>query len=489
MKKLITIIVMAAVLLTACTIENSPVVDQIITINAIIAGDTKVALGIEDEKKVSWTEDDIINLTINEVEYPFTWQEGTTFAYAGGETLPTLTQGMKITAAYANTYDITQTGLKADVGNYMALFAEKTITTEQSYGNLNLTFSHGTSILKLTLSNEDFKGKEVTDIILKANDEVIAVSTATFMGDAENGSVTVYFAIQPSSLENVKIHATCLSKEYTATMTDKTLVSGKIYKASMEVTISNDYYIDEYGINHGKGVEINGVVWAPVNCGYHAEDFKYGKLYQWGRKYGQGYDGKLYDQDGNISGEYSDNILPTLYTGPVDVTTGQSKDNENKFYRGSAGVINWTSSSKNNQLWNLGEDDAPEKTEYDPCPKGWRVPTYGELYALAQHNPSSYKDASGQIGILFSATNTSADSAVSQIFFPASGYRSGDGNGDAYYRDLRGYYWSSKSYVYSIGPYYTVTYYDARYLYFTSNNISLDHSVRANGYSVRCVQE
>ena len=65
MKKLITIIVMAAVLLTACTIENSPVVDQIITINAIIAGDTKVALGIEDEKKVSWTEDDIINLTVS----------------------------------------------------------------------------------------------------------------------------------------------------------------------------------------------------------------------------------------------------------------------------------------------------------------------------------------------------------------------------------------------------------------------------------------
>ena len=28
-------------------------------------------------------------------------------------------------------------------------------------------------------------------------------------------------------------------------------------------------YIDEYGENHGQGVEINGVVWAPVNCGYH----------------------------------------------------------------------------------------------------------------------------------------------------------------------------------------------------------------------------
>ena len=59
-------------------------------------------------------------------------------------------------------------------------------------------------------------------------------------------------------------------------------------------------YVDEYGINHGKGVEIDGVVWAPVNCGYHKSDYRYGKLYQWGRKYGQGYDGSLYDVDGNF---------------------------------------------------------------------------------------------------------------------------------------------------------------------------------------------
>ena len=39
-------------------------------------------------------------------------------------------------------------------------------------------------------------------------------------------------------------------------------------------------YIDEYGINQGAGVEIDGVVWAPVNCGYHATDYPYGKLYQ-----------------------------------------------------------------------------------------------------------------------------------------------------------------------------------------------------------------
>ena len=245
-------------------------------------------------------------------------------------------------------------------------------------------------------------------------------------------------------------------------------------------------YIDEYGINHGQGVKIGETVWAPVNCGYHAEDFKYGKLYQWGRKYGQGYDGYLYDQDGNTSGKYSDNILPAIYTGPVGDTTGQSKDNENRFYTGSAGLIDW-SSTHDAELWNAGTEDDPKKTENDPCPDGWRVPTYVELYALSQNNAIWCKDASEQIGMLFDVADASADSDVSQIFLPSAGSRSGDGGG-ASYRGLRGYYWSSKPYIYSPGPYYIVTYYDAINLYFTSSDVSMRHSVRANGYSVRCVQ-
>lgn len=64
------------------------------------------------------------------------------------------------------------------------------------------------------------------------------------------------------------------------------------------ITINNELangidYINEYGVNHGKGIIIGDIVWAPVNCGYHATDYKYGKLYQWGRKYGQGYDGSF----------------------------------------------------------------------------------------------------------------------------------------------------------------------------------------------------
>ena len=234
MKKLFTIILMAATILTACTKENIPVACQIVTINATIAGDTKVALGEgENEKKVNWTEGDVINLTIDETQYPFTWQEGTTFAYTGDAILPALTQGMQITATHASNFNSTQTGMKANVGNYMALSAEQTVTTEQSYGDLNLTFSHGTSVLKLTLSNDAFKGNDVTGITLKAGSTVVATATETFKGDADNGYVTIYFAIPSTSfnMQNVSLSATCGGNKYFGTLTNKELTSGKLYNA------------------------------------------------------------------------------------------------------------------------------------------------------------------------------------------------------------------------------------------------------------------
>ena len=57
-------------------------------------------------------------------------------------------------------------------------------------------------------------------------------------------------------------------------------ISGDIEGSETPDEPQDGDYVDEYGINHGQGVEIDGVVWAPVNCGYHATDYKYGKLYQ-----------------------------------------------------------------------------------------------------------------------------------------------------------------------------------------------------------------
>ena len=477
MKNLLTIILMAAVVLTACTKENitvtEPAVDQIVIINATIAGDTKVALGEEDEKKVNWTAGDIINLTIKEVAYSFTWQEGTTFAYTGDAILPALTQDLQITASYAPEFSTTQTGLKADVGNYMALTAEETVDTEKNYGDLNLTFSHGTSVLKLTLKNDDFKGKDVTNITLKAGATEVAKATNTFKGAEADGSVTVYLVLNPDPLTNVTIHATCDSKEYIALMRDKDVESGKIYNA----VIDYDDYIDEYGINHGHGVNIDGVVWAPVNCGYHVADYKYGKLYQWGRKYGQGY------YSSNTS--QNDAATPESETseGPVTLDDGQSESNKNIFFENSK---DWLS-IKNNGLWNSGTETSPVKTVYDPCPTGWRVPTKAELSALcANYSSWETNTANNQSGFWLSGA-TLYKQGIPQVFFSAAGYNHYYPTAPPQGRGYQGGYWSSMAdpdsdYAYSL------IIQEGGMVGFDTAEIS-DNWVRAMGFSIRCVQE
>lgn len=221
-------------------------------------------------------------------------------------------------------------------------------------------------------------------------------------------------------------------------------------------------YVDEYGINHGQGVEIDGVVWAPVNCGYHATDYKYGKLYQWGRKYGQGYDS-------------SDASVPELVAGPVSLATGQSKDNENKFYYNSSSPWDWCDTPYDN-LWNSGTEDNPVKTEYDPCPSGWRVPTYAELEGLIENYSSWTTDKNGQSGYWFSGASSYTET-VSQVFFPAVGALH-HLDGRATSRGTYGGYWSSC-------PDGTLS----KYLTFLSNILVSPSSYeRACGNSVRCVQ-
>ena len=234
-------------------------------------------------------------------------------------------------------------------------------------------------------------------------------------------------------------------------------------------------YIDEYGVNHGPGVKIGETLWAPVNCGYHKDDFKYGKLYQWGRKYGQGYSGDLYDADDNYVGEYSDKYLPELVAGPVSLATGQSKDNENNFYYNDSYPYDWCT-PQDDKLWNSGTEENPKKTEYDPCPEGWRVPTYAELESLSQNYSSWSTDKNGHSGYWFSGASPYTETAP-QVFFSAAGYRYRT-EGRTYWRGYRGFYWSSGS------TYNT----NAIGRAFGSDSVIIYYYYRADACSVRCVQ-
>ena len=238
-------------------------------------------------------------------------------------------------------------------------------------------------------------------------------------------------------------------------------------------------YVDEYGVNHGPGVEIDGVVWAPVNCGYKAatatdNGYPYGKLYQWGRKYGQGYNGDLHDIDGNIFGQISDETYPSddnMVVGPVSTSWGSDESYADKFFTVYSRPYDW-SLDQVNGLW-LGDNGS--KTKNDPCPNGWRVPTHNELVDLIYNSSQWTTNADGQVGYYFSGDNTYME-GVPHIFLPAAGSRSGNGSTGS--RGSCGRYWSST----------TLSFYAVHIYFFYGRARIYYESYRENGYSVRCVQ-
>lgn len=231
-----------------------------------------------------------------------------------------------------------------------------------------------------------------------------------------------------------------------------------------------DYNVN--GVSYGKGIVIGDMIWAPVNCGYEpatsdSKGYPYGKLYQWGRKYGQGYSDVFYD----------DATTWEIMEGPISAIGGNKDAYSNTFFKASESPYDWTS-PQNDMLWNSGTESAPVKTEYDPCPKGWRVPTYAELHKLIEHH-SSWSKLDGQKGFYLSGDYTYLDNAP-QVFFPAAGRLFND-NGNAEGRGNRGHYWSSKSLgngASSLFMYYSGDVY-----------MSNGYIERAYGHSVRCIQE
>ena len=132
----------------------------------------------------------------------------------------------------------------------------------------------------------------------------------------------------------------------------------------------------------------------------------------------------------------------------------------------------------NDHFWNRESDIEPDKTSLDPCPAGWRVPTWKELSALGAGNHSSIvTNVSGITGMWFSGDNEYSAS-VNAIFLPAAGLRLCD-TGVETYRKERGYYWASAPNGVS-----------AFCLNFYGDDARTDISMgRANGSSVRCVKE
>ena len=218
--------------------------ENAVLVHAVMAeGMTKVTLGDDSgaSTQVHWDAEDQIGIRIDETTYTFDRTDDAVgsktadFEYkAGGVALPTLTAG-----EYTFTYPATgkaalasQTGTKEGLKAYHYMEATFTAEEEQDWNNLpGLIFETKVAIVKLTLMNEAFKGKEVTGVTLRSAEYAYA-ATSVFTGSAADGSIVVYLAVEPASLTDCIITAICETRTYEAGLSDNTLVAGKLYRVS-----------------------------------------------------------------------------------------------------------------------------------------------------------------------------------------------------------------------------------------------------------------
>lgn len=194
-----------------------------------------------------------------------------------------------------------------------------------------------------------------------------------------------------------------------------------------------------------------------------------GLLYQWGRKDPFIGSGSIeIDSQAKSTIIWPDAVSSDYNTGSIEFATA----NPTTFIKGS----NWFSASgtdDNNSLW------LSDKTIYDPCPVGWRVPdgSQGGLWARAVGSVKSFQCAFDDVNKGMDFSYIFGDDDV--IWYPAAGEIYGH-DSSLSYTGRFGHYWS-------VNPRKDLAFlcdFDYRN---TVNPGSYDG--RAAALSVRCVQE
>lgn len=249
-------------------------------------------------------------------------------------------------------------------------------------------------------------------------------------------------------------------------------------------------------------VELNDQIMMNVNLGAehnsngstNGDDIycSYGMYYQWGRKdpfigplaynFPSNDDDNIYNSDGyRIPLEYVDS---TIEQGTVEWATAHPmalikgcKDNG----------YDWLYNEHNTELWS-----ASQKSKYDPCPAGWRMPDsslFANLTIAASDDDLAWSEAQKQYGFNL-VVNTETER---EYFFTAQGRRNYlDCRLDIFNADetlpvpWSGYYWT----VTTAGTDAKALYFDLNTATRTGNSIDPSRSMqRANAMPVRCVRE
>ena len=352
-----------------------------------------------------------------------------------------------------------------------------------------------------------YGGVPIERIILSTNTLTMPVGytetlTASVMPVEATGTVLVWSSSNPECA--VVSDAGTVTSIGLGTCTITVSVEGSSIKSTCGVTVT-DNYIDEYGIDQGPGIQIGTVVWAPVNCGYHETDYPYGKFYQWGRSCGFGYSGDEHYSPWDASGydkvegplSYGETPDPDVfYTGVFDVNHGQWMDLDENGDWAFDGVTRW------DELRSLEQFEDNEGIG-DPCPRGWKVPTFDELRSLKCGSASLQEGSTyvasgpdGQAGRFFGENHAyaTASDPMGCIFLSFAGEVTPD-TGVTQNRGRYGHYWASTpdpdEVVAITGPtgiFGTMA--SAIYIsQYSSNGVLEIGYQRAYGISVRCVKD
>jgi uncharacterized protein (TIGR02145 family) len=203
------------------------------------------------------------------------------------------------------------------------------------------------------------------------------------------------------------------------------------------------------GLTYGTVLGADGKCWLDRNLGatqvagsstnYPA----YGSLFQWGRL-----------ADGHQSITRTSSFAGTPVNGSTSTLSSTDNPGTNLFITSNSGNYDWLN-PQNNSLW-----QGVSGTN-NPCPSSFRLPTQTEWSTL----------------VASSSITDSASAYNSTLKLPVAGDRSYD-DAVIYGQGYTGYYWSS-----------SLTGTNAYYLFFNSASVnSASYFNRANGYSVRCIQ-
>lgn len=545
MRKMMNIFAAALVMLAALGCEKNETLPDNnqhngkITLTAVIGnGGTKTSLGTLDNGQypVLWSEGDAIAVINGENVFGFTLKAG-----EGGKTkgIFELTDGpaesfdpqQEIKAFYpdsdvnAVSYDGTkitynvpqqQTFVSGSFGNGampMAAYRAAGSTTALSFDNLfgvlklQLKGAAGETVTSIAVTSDKVLngaadvsigalGKSITLSDTDDENKTMTLDCGTDGKELSTENITEFLIALPANVASEKhslkitVNTKLGNAEKSYTLNTEQAISAGMIKKMPVIDLSIAYI--ENGVYYGDGIALpksatETLIWAPVNCGYD-ENHKYGLLYQWGRKDGSGYDDGSTFIETNIQ-RYSDQNNPVAY--PWDGTSEISPDANTLYFDTYADWI----SMRNDNLWY----STTNKTQYDPCPVGWRVPTNAELITLVtgltQDNSVSgfsshcetINDTEdkyyGMSGFWF--YGNTAETTGNKVFFPAAGTLSPGRGGEFQLRHEVGYYWSSSK-----------NSSEAWYLSFlvaedlgNRGTVSSNYAVRAYGRSVRCVKE